>query len=456
MMNPLKITIVGNAAALQSDRFVVQQVETWEQLHPETDAIILADRDPEVIGRQLGFIRATPAIAFLPVYTLQHLEHPLADGIWESRQLLQQCEDMREQRRVLHNNGQMDAIMALLFYLWLRPEARVIPKRDWKSHMVYRYPLLEAFAGSDELAWLLLGRLRNGEMLTEEKVVDRVPLCPECQSAHLIFRETCVACHSINIEQTQSIHCFICGHVGLESLFRKAGEMVCPGCSHVLRHIGSDYDRPIENIICRDCGEMFVEPGSEAHCAQCDKIIPAAHVDTRNFSVWKLSDEGRQVCLRGHSGQLMGVLDALNLIRPEFFEFALGWLLRYSGRYPDSPFALVMMDIRNLDDLIRTQGVGQTLTYLNVFVEHLGEQVRTTDFLMRSSETRLWLALPHTPGAGLQVFLEKMEAWIQKHQTGHDNPLQISLRTYCSESPEKFTEAYALMSHLVNQLQEEA
>lgn len=454
-MAQLKITIIGDANGILSDQVQVQQVETVEQLHPETNAIVLADTNPEVIGQQLRFVRATPAIAFLPVYTLQPFEHSLVDGVWGSRQVLQQCEDMRERREALHDNGQMDEIMALLFYLWLRPEAKVIPERDWKSHMAYRYPLLEAFAGSDELAWLLLGRLRNGQMLTEEKVVDRVPLCPECQSAHLIFRETCVACHSIDIEQTQTIHCFTCGHVGLESQFRKAGEMVCPGCSHALRHIGSDYDRPIENIICHDCGEMFVEPGSEAHCAQCGKITPADHVDTRNFSIWKLSDEGRQVCLRGYSGQLVGVLDALNLIRPEFFEFALGWLLGYSGRYQDSPFALVMMNIGNLDDLIRTQGVGQTLTYLNVFVEHLGEQVRTTDFLMRSSETRLWLALPHTPKAGLQAFLGKMEDWIQKRQEDHHSPLQISFLSYCSEDPERFSDAYMLMNHLVNQVQEE-
>ena len=49
-----------------------------------------------------------------------------------------------------------------------------------------------------------------------------------------------------------------------------SGTIVCPKCHTHLRHIGSDYDRPIENYRCQSCSQSFVEGDVQVRCAMCE------------------------------------------------------------------------------------------------------------------------------------------------------------------------------------------
>ncbi|MBR1787559.1 MAG: hypothetical protein IJ762_00005 [Bacteroidaceae bacterium] len=88
--------------------------------------------------------------------------------------------------------------------------------------------------------------------------VERIHLCPNCQSSHLIFAECCPKCESSHILQEPMIHHFRCANVSPESTYSYDGELRCPKCRHRLRHIGVDYDRPTDTYSCQECGHTFL------------------------------------------------------------------------------------------------------------------------------------------------------------------------------------------------------
>ena len=424
-------------------------------LPPTIDGILLLAPLPEATAQLLA-IRQTPALAPLPVW-LSAAAHPLADGWWTpTTDLAAALAEYHLRLQAVQQRANADELVALLHYLWCRPEQRIRPERDWQSPRMFRYPLLEAFTGNEESALLLLKRLCASQLLAADALIARVPSCAHCQSAHLIFQESCVACASIDIGASQAVHCFVCGHVGLEQNFRHTGELICPNCSTTLRHIGSDYDRPIENMACHACGELFVEANTQALCAACGHTASPDQLSAQEMSVWALSDEGRQVCRHGHQQQVGNLLDTLTLVRSEYFQHTLLWLMNYGRRYPDSPFSLLLIDIQNLPPVIRARGMGQALAQLDAFIEHLSELVRNTDFMMRSNETRLWLAMPRTSADGLRAFSGKLNAWISERlgeeSSNQQERLQVKVLAYCSEQPEKFTDVDALFAHLAVQL----
>ena len=455
-MTVLSLGIIGLArpAGLMGD-FSTQLCAAVTDLPPTVDGILLLAPLPEATAQLLA-IRQTPALAPLPVW-LSAAAHPLADGCWTpATNLAAALAEYRLRLQALQQRADADELVAFLHYLWCRPEQRITPERDWQSPLMYRYPLLEAFTGAEKPALLLLKRLRASQLIAADALIARVPSCSHCQSAHIIFQETCVACASIDIAASQAVHCFVCGHVGLEQNFRHTGELICPNCSTNLRHIGSDYDRPIENMACRACGELFVEANTQALCAACGHTASPDQLGSQDMSVWMLSDEGRQVCRHGHQQQAGNLLDTLTLVRPEYFQHTLLWLMNYGRRYADSPFSLLLVDIQNLQPVIRARGMGQALAQLDAFIEHLSELVRSTDFMMRSNETRLWLAMPRTSTDGLRAFSGKLNAWISERLGEGSEPLQdrlqVKVLAYCSEQSEKFTDVDTLFAHLAAQL----
>ncbi|MFD2883408.1 hypothetical protein ACFS4T_13870 [Pseudomonas lini] len=127
-----------------------------------------------------------------------------------------------------------------------------------KSPQHYRYPLLEALADAEQVnpfVWLSL--MVQHDWLEEGVLVDRVRLCSDCGSGRLNYIDVCAECQAMDISRQPSLHCFTCGHVGHQESFLKDGLLLCPNCLNRLRHIGSDYDRPLENYRCRSCQAFF-------------------------------------------------------------------------------------------------------------------------------------------------------------------------------------------------------
>jgi len=114
------------------------------------------------------------------------------------------------------------------------------------------------------VAWLL-----DSGYIEPVKFVERIHLCPVCQSSVLLFTECCSKCQSSNIREEDMIHHFRCANISPESEYQYDGELRCPKCKHFLQHIGIDYDRPAKICTCNECGSAQLHSSMKVMCAVC-------------------------------------------------------------------------------------------------------------------------------------------------------------------------------------------
>ena len=103
----------------------------------------------------------------------------------------------------------------------------------------------------------------------KSRFIDRVHVCPNCGDSHLLFIECCPQCRRSDISQEQMIHHFRCANISPESSYAYDGQLVCPKCKRVLRHIGVDYDRPATVCTCSSCGNTFLNSAMKVVCTNC-------------------------------------------------------------------------------------------------------------------------------------------------------------------------------------------
>lgn len=300
----------------------------------------------------------------------------------------------------------------LLAYMVLRGDKYLRPVRDWQSRAIFRYPLLECLSTGSGVE--VLNLLTSRGALAREELVERLRLCPECAGAHLVYVDTCPACHSLELEQDEAIHCFTCGHVAGQRAFLVAGGLTCPNCRARLRHIGVDYDRPLENHSCRACGELFAEPEVLARCAICARASTPDALVIREIGTYRLTEYGRMMALHGEAGELSEVFDPIQFLRLPVFEHVLTWQLQVVERYQPCHFSVVVLRLSNLESLASQMGRGRLSMLLQGFAERLRETIRTSDLCTRTREPDFWVLLPQTDGKGSSLFVERLQELVSQ------------------------------------------
>lgn len=300
----------------------------------------------------------------------------------------------------------------LLAYMVLRGDKHLRPIRDWQSRGIFRYPLLECLSTGSGVE--VLNLLTSRGALAREELVERLRLCPECAGAHLVYVDTCPACHSLDLERDEAIHCFTCGHVAGQRAFLVAGGLTCPNCRARLRHIGVDYDRPLENHSCRDCGELFAEPEVLARCAICTHTSTPDALVIREIGTYRLTEYGRMMALHGEAGELSEVFDPVQFLRLPVFEHVLTWQLQVVERYEPCHFSVVVLRLSNLESLASQIGPGRLSILLQGFAERLRETIRTSDLCTRTREPDFWVLLPQTDGKGSSLFVERLQELVSQ------------------------------------------
>lgn len=100
------------------------------------------------------------------------------------------------------------------------------------------------------------------------RFVEKMHVCPTCANNHLLFFECCPKCASSDIVEEPVIHHFRCANVSPEHTYMSDGELRCPKCKHLLRHIGVDYDKPSSVYTCHQCDHTFMYPDMRVLCTE--------------------------------------------------------------------------------------------------------------------------------------------------------------------------------------------
>lgn len=301
----------------------------------------------------------------------------------------------------------------VLAWLWSRPRQRIEPEKDPGSRTIYRYPLISVMASDEpvnDIIWLRL--MQEQGWLTPGELVDRIRLCRSCDSARLNYVDVCPQCNALDIARQPALHCFTCGHVGPQEHFLKDDVMICPNCLTRLRHIGSDYDRPLENYRCQACQSFFVDADVEARCIDCDEHHQPDDLKVREIRPYSLTETGRLRCRQGLSEADAGDwFGRLNLIKPEAFRGLLNWQIQQSRRYANTPHgSLMLLRFTNLRESLSDN---RALTLVDGLIERIQEAIRETDRCTRTHEEQLWLLLPSTDQIGMRQLQQRLSSLIQ-------------------------------------------
>lgn len=137
----------------------------------------------------------------------------------------------------------------------------------------------------------------------ERVFIDRLSLCPNCESHALNVREVCLTCGSTNLRPVKTLLHFRCGYVGPVSAFvQEAQGRRCPKCRKLLQDLGTDHDSPGDYFHCQACNSEFQVPEVGARCLSCGSRFAGTDMQRvlqRDVFAYRLTALGRAAIASG-------------------------------------------------------------------------------------------------------------------------------------------------------------
>lgn len=268
------------------------------------------------------------------------------------------------------------------------------------------------------------------------KLVDRIRICPNCNTGNLNYIDSCPTCGSIDFAKKRMLHCFTCSHVAPEETFKSGMMLVCRRCNSTLRHIGSDYDRPVESYVCNSCNERFIEPEVKADCFKCRKKSATGDLTIRQLYNYGLTIKGKRFVQLGIAELEFSVFDSHRNVLPVYFYQTVDWLLQMKRRYSDEDFSLLCIKITGLEEIESTIGITQIKKLIDELAVRIRELIRTTDISTSTGANIFWVLLPRTPQKGGEILgtkIEKLADMISLEDITH-----ISIKTKSFSIPAEY------------------
>ncbi|KTD31354.1 diguanylate cyclase domain-containing protein [Legionella israelensis] len=340
-------------------------------------------------------------------------------------------------------------------YLFVRDPFILKGFLDYHSHTGIQYPLLEVidYHNDPQHYEYMLHGMETRKLLKHEKLIDEIQACPFCSSGLLNFKNCCPNCQSIRITTQSFIHCFTCGNVGPLPEFLQGEELICSRCRTRLRHVGIDYDKPIEDKICQECHHFFFEPEVNAVCMVCNKLSDPADLPAKKLYEYRLARRGESLAQGIDQYFIVELSQFLKLIDLSIFMMIVHWQTLLARRYEQLSFSLMALSIQNEDELVATHGALKTERLFAEFFERIRTLLRSTDLVSRDNKTILFF-LPMTPLEGTTTLSTRIKAFTEEQSI---NDSKIKLRTAMmtsSEILEKSIEEDLLLAELYNRIKE--
>ncbi len=387
------------------------------------DLIVLAASAPEQ-DDWLVALRQAPKTAQCLIFTQTEspLSAHLANGLWQEAYLVQWQTTVQRAAQV-KLAFEDETAYKLLSYLWVH-NITLTPQAQPHQPFLYHYPLLSAWgiAPQDSFNWLM--GLKQRHWIENEKLHNRLRYCPTCHSGHLNYIDVCPQCQSIDIQTQSSLHCFSCGHVGKQQTFRKQASLSCPNCFQQLRHIGVDYDRPLENQHCNSCDLLFTDALVHAECLDCKSHSDVNDLHVQSVHSFKLAVAGRNLVRQGRTASIFHLAPGEQMPLSQFY-WLIDWQNKLAKRHKQT-HTILSVQLLNLPSFLARMGEAKGLAQLDALQERLRNVLRTTDACSNYSQDGLLLFLPLTDQEHITPVLKKLVELKQKQE---DLTLEIAIKT---------------------------
>ena len=383
----------------------------------EQDALLLTLRNNVLTSHCLILVE-TPSL----------LSPYLANGIW-GKGFKQNVQSYQLKAQQLKLYFQSDFTYKVLAYLWLH-DTRLEPVVRPAEAVLYRYPLLEAFGVTAQESATMLVNLKQSGYLEPEQLINRVRYCSSCDSGHLNYVDVCPKCYDLNIQQQSSLHCFSCGHVGAQATFQKFSSLSCPNCLQQLRHIGVDYDRPIENQICNCCQTLFVDAAVQAECLDCLTKTEVSALKVQNIFSYKLTLTAKALIREGQPQAAFRLAPGEQMPLAQFY-WLIDWQNRLAKRHQQQ-HCILFVQLTNYQRAIVELGEAKAQIQLDALLERLKNVIRVTDACSHYNQDALLMLLPLTDKSQLIHIQTKLQQ-LQQKQVGSGLELLLKAVTLPAE-----------------------
>ncbi len=297
-----------------------------------------------------------------------------------------------------------------LRYLYSRPSFVLQPNRNFQASVGYSYPLIQVlFAVEPGKEVKFIQSLEEEQLLTA-RLVDKINVCPHCEHTQINFRELCPNCNSLNINEESAIHHYRCAYVGRESEFRRVGKLTCPKCTHELRHIGVDYDKPAEVLWCNDCGHNFADPVLSCFCLVCGNTFAPEDAFIKQINACSLSQEGYRAA---EEGALPGY-GLINILKKELGFYKKEVFLEYlrleasrCRRYGyHSTFA--KMNLTSATEVVQKDMLKFSRKFRSDFASLVNGTFRTTDLLTDLTNGEVLIIFTNTEREAAKIAFSRL------------------------------------------------
>ncbi len=326
----------------------------------------------------------------------------------------------------------------LLAWLWLNKKRRLSPVCDGSKPSLYYYPLIRSYFQEENEPYGYLNIESKQGYLEQLDSVDRIRQCPSCHSGHQNYIETCPACNSTDIKESISLHCFTCGHVDDQGTFTRQGRLECPNCLTQLRHIGVDYDRPLESFRCQSCDHYFAESVTRARCLSCKALNETSKLIKREIYTYKAGERVRSLMLYGKRAT-MPTLSLNGLVDANYYHSLVSWLNMVALRHKHSHL-MIVLTFKGLETFYEEQGEFKMLQLTEQLTERLNGILRTTDICCQYSSDLLFLLMPHTPSSAVEIVQNKIAKLAEYIE--YDITLNVHFWPIPDETMDKNTELW--------------
>ncbi|MFS1984367.1 diguanylate cyclase [Vibrio breoganii] len=327
----------------------------------------------------------------------------LSDGVYESDQI----RGVPEKLSYLSEQPS-DTLLA---YLWLDERRALKPIRDAGTTAIYRYPLIDAYYQLERTPFRYILKQVEQELLEKGECIDRVRYCQKCHSGHLNYVDACPSCSSVDTVSNDALHCFTCGNVDDAKNFAKHNALQCPNCSTLLKHIGVDYDRPLELMQCNSCQNEFAEARVIARCLSCGHKNNVESLITQTYFNYLSGDRAHLFLLNQASSKVSFRLSGT--VDPVLFESVVSWKNQLSIRHSHTDL-LIGLKIINIEEFIQKFGEVAYVEFLAQLSEQLESLFRTTDLSCQYSEEVLFVFLPICDTNSIEILRERLSEFATK------------------------------------------
>lgn len=440
----------------------VNTIDTITQLPEDGAFFVVIDFDDNTRPQLINQLRKMPYYQLSPVFYMgkaPEYSEQILDGKFDenSIELAKYIQDRINLIKPIQDGSAIDFEHVVAAYLFVRREFILKGFLDYRSVSGFQYPLLDVLGFHEESHhyWYMLQGMETRKYLKHETLVDEIQTCPHCKAGLLNFKNCCPNCQSIHINTQSFVHCFACGNVGPLSEFLQQEELVCSRCQIKLRHIGIDYDKPMEDKICQDCHHCFFEATVNAVCMVCAKLTDPADLQSKRLYEYRLARRGESLAKGIDQHLVVELGQFLKLIDLSIFMMIVKWQTLLAQRYESLKFSLVALKVINEESLAEAQGISKTEKLLMEFFERIRTLLRDSDLVTRDNKTILFF-LPMTPPEGCAIIYRRIRDFAEM-QSSNGSKIEISLGTMSStEVQESNIGTDLLLAELYNRVVEHA